>query len=201
MLFRSSGDAVTVSATGLTPLTSTVGTNATKTDAGPAQTLYVGSVLTLAEAFTPTASAANYNTTLACIGADGLPVSGLSGSTLTVGVADTAIVCTYTNTRNVAALTLTKTDAKTTTVLGDTNTYSITVTNNGPSAADGAVVTDPAVTGLTCSTVSCTAAGGAACPATPTVAAFQSPGLTIPTLPASGSVSLTLTCTVSATGV
>ena len=194
-------DAVTVSATGLTPLTSTVGTNATKTDAGPAQTLYVGSVLTLAEAFTPTASAANYNTTLACIGADGLPVSGLSGSTLTVGVADTAIVCTYTNTRNVAALTLTKTDAKTTTVLGDTNTYSITVTNNGPSAANGAVVTDPAVTGLTCSAVSCTAAGGAACPATPTVAAFQSPGLTIPTLPASGSVSLTLTCTVSATGV
>ena len=187
-------DAVTVSATGLTSLASVANT-ATETDTGAAQTIYVGSVLTLAEAFT-TGSAANYTPSLTCTG-----TAGLSGSTLTVGATDTAIVCTYTNTRNVADLRLTKTDAKTTTVAGDTNTYTITVTNNGPSAANGAVVTDPAVTGLTCSAVSCTAAGGAACPAAPTVAAFQSPGLTIPTLPALGSVSLTLTCTVSATGV
>ena len=190
-----SKDAVTVSATGLTNLASVVANTATQTDTGAAQTVYVGSVLTLAETFT-IGLPANYTPSLNCS-----DTTGLSGSTLTVRATDTAIVCTYTNTRNVAALTLTKTDAKTTTVLGDTNTYSITVTNNGPSAADGAVVTDPAVTGLTCSTVSCTAAGGAACPAAPTVAAFQSPGLTIPTLPASGSVSLTLTCTVSATGV
>lgn len=187
-------DAVTVSATGLTSLASVANT-ATEIDTGAAQTLYVGSVLTLAEAFT-TGSAINYTPSLTCTG-----TTGLSGSTLTVGASDTAIVCTYTNTRNVADLILTKTDAKTTTVAGDTNTYTITVTNNGPSAANGAVVTDPAVTGLTCATVSCTAAGGAVCPASPTVAAFQSPGLTIPTLPALGSVSLTLTCTVSATGV
>ena len=79
--------------------------------------------------------------------------------------------------------------------------YSITVTNNGSLAANNAVITDPAVTGLTCSTVSCAAAGGAVYPAAPTVAALQSPGLAIPTLPNAGSVTLTLTCSVSATGV
>ena len=79
--------------------------------------------------------------------------------------------------------------------------YSITVTNNGSLAANNAVVTDPAVTGLTCSTMSCAAAGGAVYPAAPTVAVLQSPGLTIPALPNAGSVTLTLTCSVSATGV
>ncbi len=187
-------DAVTVSATGLTSLTSVANTP-TETDTGAAQTVYVGSVLTLAEAFT-TGSAINYTSSLTCSG-----TTGLSGNTLTVGASDTAIVCTYTNTRNVADLKLTKDDGKTTAVAGDTNTYTITLTNNGPFAANGAVVTDPAVAGLTCSTVSCTAVGGAACPATPSVAAFQSSGLTIPTLPSGGSVAFTLTCTVTATGV
>jgi uncharacterized repeat protein (TIGR01451 family) len=102
---------------------------------------------------------------------------------------------------NVANLTITKNDAKITTVADDTNIYTITVTNNGPSVANGAVVTDPAVAGLTCSTVTCTFAGGASCPAAPTVAALQSSGLIIPTLPNSGNVTLTLTCSVSATGV
>jgi len=79
--------------------------------------------------------------------------------------------------------------------------YSIMVSNNGLLATNNAVVTDPAVTGLTCSTVSCAAAGGAVYPAAPSAAALQSPGLTIPTLPNTGSVTLTLTCSVSATGV
>ena len=79
--------------------------------------------------------------------------------------------------------------------------YSITVSNNGLLATNNAVVTDPAVTGLTCSTVSCAAAGGAVYPAAPTAAALQSTGLIIPTLPNAGSVTLTLTCSVSATGV
>lgn len=79
--------------------------------------------------------------------------------------------------------------------------YSITVSNNGLLATNNAVVTDTAVTGLTCSTVSCAAAGGAVYPAAPTAAALQSTGLIIPTLPNAGSVTLTLTCSVSATGV
>ncbi|POA45966.1 hypothetical protein C1884_31465, partial [Pseudomonas sp. GW460-R15] len=40
---------------------------------------------------------------LSCTG-----TSGLSGNTLTVGAADTAIVCTYANTRKTAAVTLSK---------------------------------------------------------------------------------------------
>ncbi|HMS26292.1 MAG TPA: hypothetical protein PKC80_02850, partial [Burkholderiaceae bacterium] len=94
-------DAVNVTATGLTTLASVANT-ATEIDSGAAQTVNVGSVLTLAETFT-TGSAANYNTTLACTG-----TSGLVGSTLTVGSADTAIVCTYTNTKKTATVTLRK---------------------------------------------------------------------------------------------
>ena len=95
-------DAVTVAATGLTSLNAVANT-ASETDAGSAQTVRAGDVLTLSETFT-TGSAANYTTTLACTG-----TTGLSGSTLTVGSADTAIVCTYTNTRKTATVTLQKT--------------------------------------------------------------------------------------------
>jgi uncharacterized repeat protein (TIGR01451 family) len=159
------------------------------------QKVLSGTALTLSETVAP---AANYDGTLACTG----NATALAGSTLTFSPTDTAIVCTYTNTRRVANLAVTKTDAKTTTISGDTNIYSIVVTNNGPLAANNAVVTDPGgVSGLTCSAVSCAAAGGAVCPAAPTVAALQSLGLTIPTLPNAGSVTLTLTCSVSATGV
>ena len=188
-------DAVGITATGLTTLAS-VANAASETDTGGVQTVRAGDAITLAESFT-TGNSAIYTSVLSCTG-----TSGLSGSVLTVGGADTAIVCTFTNTRRIANLIVTKNDAKTTTVSGDTNTYSIVVTNNGPLAADNAVVTDPGgVSGLTCSTVSCAAAGGAVCPAAPTVAVLQSPGLTIPTLPNTGSVTLTLTCSVSATGV
>ena len=94
-------DAVTVSATGLTSLNSTA-TTPNLIDSRLPQTVNVGDVLTLSEAFT-TGSAANYTTTLVCTG-----TTGLSGSTLTVGSADTAITCTYTNTRRSATLTLAK---------------------------------------------------------------------------------------------
>jgi uncharacterized repeat protein (TIGR01451 family) len=191
-------DTATVAASGATPaLTSlvSVANTANETDATAVQKVLSGTALTLSETVAP---AANYDGTLACTG----NATALAGSTLTFSPTDTAIVCTYTNTRRVANLAVTKTDAKTTTISGDTNIYSIVVTNNGPLAANNAVVTDPGgVTGLTCSSVSCAAAGGAVCPAAPTVAALQSPGLTIPTLPNAGSVTLTLTCSVSATGV
>ena len=68
-------DAVTVAATGLTSLNAVANT-ASETDAGSAQTVRAGDVLTLSETFT-TGSAANYTTTLACTG-----TTGLSGSTL-----------------------------------------------------------------------------------------------------------------------
>ena len=190
-------DTATIAASGATPaLTNlvSVANTANETDATAVQKVLSGTTLALSEVVTP---AANYDGTLGCTG----NATALAGSTLTFSPTDTAIVCTYTNTRRVANLAVTKNDSKTTTVSGDTNTYSITVANNGPLAANNTLVTDPAVTGLTCSTVNCVPAGGAVCPAAPTVAALQSPGLTIPALPNTGSVTLTLTCSVSATGV
>ncbi|MDE2048987.1 MAG: DUF11 domain-containing protein, partial [Betaproteobacteria bacterium] len=101
---------------------------------------------------------------------------------------------------------ITKTDGKGATTPGATNTYTITLTNNGPSAANGAVVTDPASTGLSCTAVSCAASGGAVCPASGagagqlSVGNLQGAGVVVPTLPSAGVVTLTLTCTVTATG-
>ncbi|HEX5360737.1 MAG TPA: hypothetical protein VFW49_06595 [Fluviicoccus sp.] len=95
-------DAVNVTATGLTTLASTANT-ASETDAGSAQTVYAGDVITLGETFT-TGSAANYTSSLACTG-----TTGLSGNTLTVGATDTPITCTYSNSRKSANLTLQKT--------------------------------------------------------------------------------------------
>ncbi|QOF77549.1 beta strand repeat-containing protein [Variovorax sp. 38R] len=94
-------DAVSVTGTGLTALLSVANT-AAETDTGTVQAVPVGSVITLAESFT-TGSAANYTSALTCTG-----TSGLSGSTLTVGAADTAIVCTYSNTKKTATLQLAK---------------------------------------------------------------------------------------------
>ncbi len=99
------GDKVTVTSSGLTNNatsgTSTA-TTAGNTTTGAAVTVFAGDSGTISEAFS-VGSAANYVSTLACTG-----TSGLSGSTLTVGAADTAIVCTETNTRKSATLNLVK---------------------------------------------------------------------------------------------
>ena len=194
-------DAVSVSATGLTSLASVANT-ATKTDTGPAQTLYVGSVLTLAEAFNPTASAANYNTTLACTGTAGLSSStSTSTGTLTVGVADTAIVCTYTNTNIAAKLTISKTDSKDIATSGGTNSYVLTVANAGPGAADGSSVKDTVGTGLTCPVagglVTCTSSSGAVCPTAPLTFSQLTTGLAIATFPPNSSLQFAYTCNVN----
>jgi uncharacterized repeat protein (TIGR01451 family) len=106
----------------------------------------------------------------------------------------------------VADLVLTKTDNKAATTPGAINTYTITLTNNGPSAADNAVLTDPAAAGLGCTAVSCAASGGAVCPAAGggagqlSVGNLQGAGVVVPTLPSGGVITLTLTCSVTATG-
>ena len=187
-------DAVTISATGLTSLASVANT-ATETDTGAAQTVYVGSVLTLAEAFNigePT----NYSTSLACTG-----TTGLSGSTLTVGVADTNIVCTYTNRSVLVALTITKTDSKTIATSGGSNNYVVTVSNAGPAAADGVVVTDVVGAGLTCldaNPVTCTVTtAGAVCPAGSLTFANLRTGLAIATFPPNSALQFAYTCSVN----
>ena len=136
-------DAATVSATGLTSLSSTADT-ANETDAGTAQTVYAGDVITLSE--TITTGAGNYTAGLACTG----NTTALSGSQLTVNASDSSVVCTYTNTRKSATLTLRKTwanakiaDSVTVNSAGFINNASVSsvVTTSGNDTATSTVVT------------------------------------------------------------
>ncbi len=136
-------DAATVSATGLTSLSSTADT-ANETDAGTAQTVYAGDVITLSE--TITTGAGNYTAGLACTG----NTTALSGSQLTVNASDSSVVCTYTNIRKSATLTLRKTwtnakiaDSVTVNSAGFINNASVSsvVTTSGNDTATSTVVT------------------------------------------------------------
>ena len=136
-------DAATVSATGLTSLSSTADT-ANETDAGTAQTVYAGDVITLSE--TITTGAGNYTAGLACTG----NTTALSGSQLTVNALDSSVVCTYTNSRKSATLTLRKTwtnakiaDSVTVNSAGFINNASVSsvVTTSGNDTATSTVVT------------------------------------------------------------
>ena len=140
------GDTASLTATGLVNsatvgFTSTADT-ASDLDAGTAVTVYAGEVATLGETVNP---AANYSSSgPSCTG-----TSGLSGSTLTVGAADTAIVCTYTNTRVSRNLTLKKTwvngksgDQVTVTTTGLTNNATITSTSSGSNTDTGSAVSN-----------------------------------------------------------
>jgi uncharacterized repeat protein (TIGR01451 family) len=191
-------DAVTVAASGATPALvslNSVANTATETDTGALQTVLVGSVLNLSENFT-TGAATNYAATLACTG-----TTGLVGNTLTVGAADTAIVCTYTNKSIAVALTITKTDSKTVATSGGTNNYVVTVSNAGPAAADGVVVTDVVGAGLTCpatNPVTCSVTSGAAvCPAGALTFANLTAGITIATFPNASALQFAYTCNVN----
>jgi trimeric autotransporter adhesin len=187
-------NAATVSATGLTDLLSVANT-ANETDTGAVQTVAVGSVLTLSETIT-TGTPTNYASSLACTG-----TAGLVGSTLTVGAADTAIVCSYTNKSIAVALTISKTDSKTVSTSGGTNNYVISLSNAGPGAADGVVVTDVVGAGLTCppaNAVTClVTAGAAVCPAGPLTLANLTTGITIATFPNAGALQFAYTCNVN----
>jgi len=100
------GEAVTVTANGstTTPITlASTADSATEIDTAAAVQVYAGETITLAESFTVPGNAANYNAALTCTG-----TSGLSGAVLSVGQGDSAIVCTYTNTRPQTTLQLVK---------------------------------------------------------------------------------------------
>ncbi|WP_102944949.1 OmpA family protein [Stenotrophomonas sp. VV52] len=100
------GEAVTVEAAGSTtsPITlASAADSANETDTGAAAQVFAGEAITLSETFAIPGNAANYTSALACTGS-----SGLSGNVLTVGQGDTAIVCTYTNTRPQTTLQLVK---------------------------------------------------------------------------------------------
>lgn len=122
-------NAATLTGTGLTSLNSVANT-ANETDTGTVDTVTTGSVITLGENFT-TGSATDYTTTWACTG-----TSGLSANTLTVGVSDTAIVCTATNTFSAAAPSIVLNKIS----LGDVNTFGYTLSNT--TTTTGMVTTD-----------------------------------------------------------
>lgn len=155
-----------------------------------------GSTVTISEVFT-TGTAADYSQQLACTGATDTDAS----DGLLVNAADRDIVCTFTNARALADLSLVKDVSPGTASVGQLVTYTLAVNNAGSSAADNARVTDPAVAGIDCSaaTLECTASPGAACPATGlTIAALQGTGVVIPTFPANSSVTLTMACRIVA---
>ncbi|MFZ2726641.1 MAG: hypothetical protein WAX77_10350 [Methylococcaceae bacterium] len=122
-------NAATLTGTGLTSLNSIANT-ANETDTGTVDTVTTGSVITLGENFT-TGLATDYTATWACTG-----TSGLSGNTLTVGVSDTAIVCTATNTFSAAAPSIVLNKIS----LGDVNTFGYTLSNT--TTTTGTVTTD-----------------------------------------------------------
>jgi uncharacterized repeat protein (TIGR01451 family) len=140
-------DAVTVSTSGGTNIASVVSVadSANETDAGDPATVFVGEVITITEAF-DSGSALNYSSGLACTGNGTV----LAGNVLTVNANDTAIVCTQTNTRAVAGLTLAKTwvngidgDAVTVSTTGATNNASLDslVDDGGNETDTGSAVT------------------------------------------------------------
>lgn len=121
------GHTATVATTGgtnnATFNSTSTGNNSTS---GTAVTVYAGDVVTLpAETFGGGASAAQYNSALACSGGTTL-ANGAVNRSITISNSTTATTCTYSNTRKSATLTLSKTWAANS-VKGDT----VTVTSSG----------------------------------------------------------------------
>ena len=139
------------------------------------------------------------------------PIGGVTNTasvTLPTGINDTVAA---NNSSSVATavgvtnLSISKTDGVTSVTAGSTTSYTIVVSNNGPTAADGARIYDPVVTGLSCTAAPvCIASGAAACPAGLTAAQLQNTsaptGVAIPTFGSGSSITVTLACSVTATG-
>lgn len=98
-------DATSVSITGLINNTSlaAVANSTNETDSATAITVYAAESGTISEIWS-VGNPLNYNATLACTGNN----TPLAGTTLVVNPADTAIVCTFTNSRRSAVLQLRK---------------------------------------------------------------------------------------------
>ncbi len=123
------GETATVTSSGFannatTGLSTSAGNNITT---GAAVTVFASESGTIGETLT---NGANYNVSLGCTGNS----IALSGNTLTIGSTDTAIICTQTNQRKSATLTITKQWVNG--MIGDTATVSTTgFGNNATSTA------------------------------------------------------------------
>ncbi|MDP9912239.1 putative repeat protein (TIGR01451 family) [Variovorax boronicumulans] len=196
-------DAVNVTATGLTPLASVANT-ASETDTGTAQTVTVGSVITIGETFT-TGNMANYSSSYSCSNAlaGGQSPSGTGNSFSVTPAEGDVLTCIFLNQGTAVDLQVIKTANPTSVQKGGITTYTMVFSNNGPIAANGAVMRDSPAPGLDCtvpSTVAtCSAAGGATCPGStiPVGSLTSSAGVAIPVFPSGGTVTLTMQCTVN----
>lgn len=88
---------------------------------------------------------------------------------------------------------------------GSVLTYTLIARNNGPATAANVQLRDTPSAGLNClipsATATCSASGGASCPgATVPVSSLIGAGITLPNLPVGGQATVTMRCTVTATG-
>lgn len=137
-------NAVTVATTGLinNAALASVANSANETDTNAAVTVYAAEAATLAESFT-SGNGSNYTQALACTG----NATALAGSTLTVNPADTAIICTFTNSRIAQQLRLAKLWS------GATSGHSASATTTGGTANPSFSSTAPNATTGTAVTV------------------------------------------------
>jgi trimeric autotransporter adhesin len=142
------------------------------------------------------------------MGPGGTLTTGTNTFTLDAAATDAGsqIACTVVNAVQEADVQVVKTALPARVVSGGVVTYTLTVRNNGPDAVSNVVLTDSPGAGQTCTTPSttatCSATGGAACPSpTVPVGTLLGSGMTIPSLPMNGQVTITLRCTVTASGL
>lgn len=187
----------------------TTGTGRTASGAVAVATATVGAAYTFTEAGAGGASLGDYGSNWACTNtrADGQqPVGGGASFAVTPQAGD-ELTCTFRNSvRPAADLQVRKTANPAGTRAGEVVSYTIVADNLGPDPADGAVLRDVPGTGLDCGRPSgvavCTGSGGAACavPSLPAATLFGT-GVAITAFPVGGQVTVTLQCTVTATGV
>jgi len=204
------GDTVTLTISGASVSSNVSGiSTAPSTTTADVEQALLGSMVTVTEAFT-SGNAMSYDTSITCIRASdgvGISIAG-SGSPLSGAFTmptDSAVNCSFTNAKRLTDIAVVKTAAPSPVVSRDVVTYTLVVSNNGANAVTNAVLSDAPSAGQTCTvpstTATCTATGGASCPsATVPVTTLLGAGMTIPVLPVGGRVTVTLQCTVNATG-
>ncbi len=198
------GNTATVTSSGFTNTASSGTSTATaagNTTTGTSVTVYAGETGTISEAF-GVGNASNYNATLACSGNS----TALTGNSLTINPADTAINCSYTNTVTGADLSIDKTGISSVTQ-GSNVSYTIKVWNRGPNVANNSTFTDNVPAALTNVSWTCAASGSAVCGTasgtsnTISVTTGNLPVNTSSTAPTSGSyLTFTVTGTASTVG-
>lgn len=133
-------------------------------------------------------------------------INGTNGGSVLISAAAAVtgnnIVCTFTNRKLAANLSITKANAPGPLTAGSTTTYTIIASNQGPDSAAGALVKDVASAGLNCTTVTCASTSPGMCPSASFPFSNLSSGILVsPSFPAPSTLTLTVTCGVTATGL